>query len=329
MRCTHCGLPLSPANTSGTCPRCHAVVTPGSGQTPAVQATSSPYTYEQQWGMDASAGAEAGMGQRQQHSGVQYLPWPGDTPSPAPMFPQPFQPVQSTPPSGQIWQPEQRAMYAPSPVQTATPTPPTSDWMSPSPSPRIPTRPLKNRRGGRLGFTLAGLCVFSGALILVFVYIVAMGLPASSTYTSTATPAAVHRVATRQPTVVPSPTVAPSPTPSFPGLQYISNGQMASNVDQNSARPLQLATTFRSGQPVYITFNLHPGGQSGAVCLLWYLNKKFSSHFEFSVGAINTTAYSYTYYHSIGPASVELYWASSTACTDKLLAQRLNFTITA
>jgi hypothetical protein len=336
MRCTNCGLPLSPANTSGTCPRCHTLIGSSSGYTPAASATppSSPSMYEQQWemGMGASAGAwpemGTGMGQPHLQGNVEYMPWPSDTPSPAPLFQQPFQPAQPISLPGQFWSPAQGSLQTPAPAPVQTPMP-TRNWMPPASDPRnAPVRLRENKRGGQLGFTIAGLCVITGALILIFVYIVAMGLPPNGTYANTVTPGVVQRTATPQPTVAPSPTLAPSPTAALPGQQYVSNGQMASAIDQTSARPITVATTFQVGQRVYITFNLHPEGHTGAVCLLWYQNGKFSSQFEFGVSSINTTAYSYTYYHSTGPAYVELYWASSTACTDKQLAQRITFTIT-
>ena len=332
MRCINCGLPLSPTSASDTCPRCHAVIGSGAGHTPVPgpATPSSPYAYEQQreMGMRTSAGSDSGMGQPHLQSNVEYMPWPSDTPSPAPMFQQSFQSAQSTPPAGQFGSSEQGHLHtpAPAPVQTPMPAP---TWMPPSSDPRnAPARPRGNKRGGQLGFTIAGLCLITGALILIFVYIVAMGLPANGIYSSPATPLVVQRTPTPRPTVAPSPTIAPSPTVALPGQQYISDGQMASAIDQNSARPITVATTFKAGQKVYITFNLHPDGHTGAICLLWYLNGKFSSQFAFAVTGINTTAYSYTYYHSTGPAYVELNWASSTACTDKQLAQRLTFTVT-
>ena len=71
---------------------------------------------------------------------------------------------------------------------------------------------------------------------------------------------------------------------------------------------------------------LHPP-TSGAVCLVWYINQKQFSQFPFTVDAIPQHAFSYAYANTPGQGFVNIYWASSTACTDKLLAQTVPFTV--
>jgi hypothetical protein len=348
MRCTYCGLPLSPSNTSGTCPRCSAPIgsklPSNSVQTPTGWATpQANHNYER----------GTGMGQPQQQSEVQYMGRPGtpgtpgapgDTPSPTPLFQAVEQPMQQN----QGWFPGQISMHTPaqtpagSPVQNSmftsmqTPAPsstPTSASISQvssqSQAGSYTSKPSGKRRSGQLGFTIAGLCVITSALLLIFVYIVSTGLPQNAADSGTATPAIAQASSTVhvRPTAATSPTLAPSPTPAFPGQQYISNAQMASDIDKNTATPKQTATTFTVGKPVYVTFTIHPNGHAGEVCLAWYLNGNRTSNFSFAVGATNTTAYSYTYYNASGQGYVELSWSSSADCSNSLVAERVQFTV--
>ena len=103
---------------------------------------------------------------------------------------------------------------------------------------------------------------------------------------------------------------------------------MASAIDQKTRKPTQLATTFKTNQKIYVTFQLHPAGQSGAVCLLWYLNGKQVTSYDFAAGQNSSASYSYAIYGGTGTGAVEVYWASSTSCSDKQLAQRVDFTVT-
>ncbi|MFL5690314.1 MAG: hypothetical protein ACJ795_00770, partial [Ktedonobacteraceae bacterium] len=189
-------------------------------------------------------------------------------------------------------------------------------------------------RTNNIGFVIAGLCVFAGGLILIFVYFMALGLPSSnstnSAYTSTGITATPHTNANLPTAVTASPTVASSPTVSSnQGAQYIDNPQMASSVNISTAQPTQIATTFKPQQKIYVTFNIHPNGKFGAVCLYWYLNNKNITQYPFAVTPNDKAGYSYAIYGGTGPAYVEIYWASSTACSDKILAQHVNFKVTA
>ena len=190
------------------------------------------------------------------------------------------------------------------------------------------------RLSGRNGFTVAGLCVLTGGLLLVLVYMMAQGLPpsTSSNASSIGTVAAKSAsLATKAPT--PGTTdatatgLAVTPTPTFPGQQYIDNAQVASAVNTKTAQPTQLATNFKVSQQIFVTFAVHPGGRNGAVCLLWYLNTHQFTHYEFLASGNATPAYSYAYPGSAGTGYVEIYWASTTACSDKILAQHVDFTV--
>src|SRR5207245_10213188 len=74
-------------------------------------------------------------------------------------------PTSPTPPSGQLWLPEAQ----PQPARASTPPAGTQTWTRP------PERP-QARRNTNLGFMVAGLCVITGAIILIFVYFMATSL---------------------------------------------------------------------------------------------------------------------------------------------------------
>ena len=307
MKCTNCGFPLSPTNASITCPRCHTFVASGSG--PAVRRTSPQLT-------PPSSPLATGLSKNQiTFSSVEQAP-----------FPQPGQMWQSAP-TAEIMPVTLNHSNAPydEPARAA-------GVMYSSPSgPASSIRP-QARRTSNLGFIVAGLCVLAGGLILIFVYILALGLPSPDpTNTSSIAPTTTHHTPTTLPTstAAPSPTVALSPTTgAFPGQQYIDNPQMASSVNTITAQPIQATTAFKVNQKIYVTFTIHPDGRNGAVCLYWFLNNKDITQFPFAVTPNATGGYSYAIYGGAGAAYVEIYWASTTACSDKIPAQHVNFTVT-
>ncbi len=371
MRCTHCGLPLSPNYTYTHCPRCNMPLAP------EPQSSEKPQTYDDQaWGdQRGTSGSSWGQEQAQaynfrtEEASFQAQPqqafstsspqwgasssspqWPINSSSPtwatiSPQEQQPFpQAGQQVPFSqaGQGWQAASNLL-----PQQSTPEPMPSHtyrnnapYMTPAgvmgamSSTPVTGRPPQAPRTNNMGFVIAGLCVFAGGLILIFVYFMALGLPSSnstnSAYTSTDTTATAHTNANLPTAVTTSPTAALSPTVSGnPGAQYIDNPQMASSVNISTAQPTQAATTFKPQQRIYVTFNIHPNGKFGAVCLYWYLNSKDITEYPFAVTPNDKAGYSYAIYGGTGPAYVEIYWASSTACSDKILAQHVNFKVTA
>lgn len=171
-----------------------------------------------------------------------------------------------------------------------------------------------------MGFTIAGLCIAAGALLLVFVYILAIGDQGnnSSTNGTQTTPQTVTSPS-------PTPTSNPSPTPTpFPGQQYIDNAQLSSSPPPS----LQVTSTFKTGQKIYAVFDLHPQGQSGEVCLVWYLNGQQATSYQFAVSGNNHTSYAYAILGSAGSGYVDLYWANNASCSNSQLAQQVNFTVT-
>jgi hypothetical protein len=333
MRCANCGLPLSPARTQ--CPGCGAANSekPGKqnehaanqGEVPQYAFPlpqngngfpTTPTNGNAQW---PYIGTPEGQQARQ--------PTGREMPQPAP-FPDAGQP-------GQLWLPG------------GSPNRQTSDWrptLQPGLENTAPPQKLKRANGkssARLNFTIAGLCVLTGGLILIFVYIISFSLPptaASSQQAAVATATArsvsptSQGVATNATATMTAPmtlTATPvvTPTVGLPGQHYVDTVRMASAVNTTTAQPTQSTNRFKVKQPIFVTFMLHPQNTGGAVCLLWYLNQKPFSHYAFAVDITTQSAYSYAYAGSPGSGSVEIYWASTTACTDKALAQVVNFTV--
>jgi hypothetical protein len=177
---------------------------------------------------------------------------------------------------------------------------------------------------------VAGLCVITSGLILIFVYFMSMSLtPLNRAPTTDAAGRFVTHTSPTSPTASPTLSAA-SPTP-FPGQQYIDTVQLASEVNPRTAQPTVPATTFKVKQRMYVTFAIHPAGHLGVVCVLWFLNsKQFSSFLLSPVGPNSLLAFSYTNVPSApGSGYVQLYWGYAHSCADptKLLAQRVNFTV--
>ena len=290
MKCTSCGLPLSPTHTPANCPRCG---TPTDG-VPADQ--RSPY--QQQYWETANA-VDAGVAPPANYQWAQNVQ--GLSASSPPQQPQSEQKW-----SGQIYQPG----YSPG-------TPPQFT-------------PPAGTHNSKLGFILAGLCILAGSLILLFGYFAATGLPGgNSNNSATTTSTSTSNVSTSTPTAAPTATAAPSQTATnYPGQQYIDNAQMSAAVDPNTLQPSQTTTTFKTGQKIYVSFQVHPNGHAGSVCLIWYLNSKQVTNFNLPISATSKYSYAYSIYGGEGPAYVELYWASSAQCTGQVLAQHVDFTVT-
>jgi hypothetical protein len=334
MRCTGCGLPLSPQRTH--CPRCGKAAGKPEAQ-PQNQAetlhdafSAFPEQGHTPAGVDALQ--EQSAAATQQHTNNEMA---------GQLFLSPeteLSPDQSD--HLRLPDPDETLQYSPEQQSSRqSSSQPAQSNASPGtfqPFPRPPYKPgqTNSRHTVQPGFAIAGLCVFSGGLILLLVYIISLSLPPLPTAKQPALVAAVNTPTPQSlPTrsqATPSPTLAPTvqTTPSLPGKAYIDNAQIGSSLNFNTAQLYQPTTNFTINQKIFVTFMLHPVNSGGAVCLLWYVNQKQFSQFTFAVGPIPEHAYSFALANSPGQGSVSIYWASSTACTDKALAQVVKFTVT-
>jgi hypothetical protein len=293
MRCNQCGLPLSPQHTS--CRRCGAPVNPSH------QA-------------------------RTEGSPLPMSPLAPQTPFSAPQPPQArFEDRQAPPPE-------------PAPqgnMQANFPRPS-------SPPVFYPTNNLPNRSGGpladrssaqsstkitRIGLTSAGLCIIAGSLLLIFVYLLGQGfIPIGGTssiseaqLTSTAR---ANQTATAIQLSTPTP-LPTTPTPTLPGQSLLSTAVLSD--DFNVIQPL---TDFKVNEKIYVVLSLNAGGNSRAVCLNWYLNDQSVNKFAFEIDPTGSyNYYSYTIMTITGRGRVDISLASTTACTDAIMAKKLNFTV--
>jgi hypothetical protein len=335
MRCTHCDLPLSPTSTARVCPRCHMPIAAGTNAAAKLKRASMAPSPSWDDGT-------APLGWQENSGPVAGTPPPVSLSSMSQQTPYP-QP-------GQMWLPTSTPPFTPAPVSSVSSSLFRASEIHEGVQPllqaedmHVGTRPLRSGSSidkthrssvatSNLGFIIAGFCVLTGALLLILVYVLSVGLAPSTVQTQSIPVGNSVTTATRHhtPTAVPTRNEQPSrtvPSGAFPAQQYITNPQMASSVNTNTAQVIQATTTFHVGQRVYVTFTIHPSGHSGAVCLQWYANAHAFSNFEFAVSPGSTVAYSYTYYANAAPAYVEIYWASNASCSDELLAQRIYFTV--
>ena len=289
MKCTACGLPLSPARMNGGCPRCGTPVGAGTKSTGGPEGVG-PAARNGSLGAPVSVGVFPQEGQ-----------W-GQVRSPVAFQP----PVAPAPQPGHMCGAGRNGMQGPGSFPPVMP--------APSRPPRKP----------RFGFLAAGIFVCVGGLLLVLVYFLATG-QSGNTPTASSTPT---RTATTAAAATPSPAGSPSPTAtSYPGQQYITNAVMSS-TQPGASQPAAPTTTFKAHQTFYVVFKINSGGQAGAICLKWYLNGQSAFNYAFAVGAHTTASYGQAVFDLPGSGYVELYWASSKDCTGEVLAQHVDFTIT-
>lgn len=330
MKCAQCGFLLLSARKN--CPRCGAAITesltPSRGLQDAWSQQPGPFP-EQEYPPSSSAGdIHAGTEIPQQGWGVHASPnlWNAQTTvSVQQKTSSPSQQLAHNPHSNTLEQHLPPGAKAGASGNSRV----SSLSQEPFPQPLHPSRQNADGRSTQLGFTVAGLCVLTSSLILIFVYFMAMSLPPVNGQPgpSGATPTLPPLTSTPGQS-----TVSSTPTP--PGQPYIDNVQLASQVDPIKAQAVRITTNFKVNQRMYVTFDIHAGGHSGTVCLLWYLNTKQFSYYPLLVpiGTNLLPAYSYTNVPPIpGSGYVELYWGHIPTCNDpnKVLAQRVNFTVSA
>ncbi len=300
MRCSQCGLPLAPRRD--TCPRCGTSIS-------------------------------ANMANQARLEGP-----PLQMPFPAEQLPQlPFASAEgrpSMPSSEGAPQANVQAFWTSSPSSPPV-SYPTNDLPN-RPEPPLARKPYSSAQSSakrtRMGFTIAGLCIMAGSLLLVFVYLIEQGvLPGGRTTTlndirasSTARPDQTA-IVTQTP---PPSTPAVTPTPTLPGQDLLDTSALSDTFNEQTGQILQQSTDFKVNQKIYVIFSLHPGGNSHLVCLDWYLNDVSVNKLAFQVNpAYNYKYYSYAFMSTSGKGHVDISLASSTTCTDALLAQKLSFTV--
>src|SRR5260370_41185511 len=252
MKSIHCGLPLSSTRTQVNCPRCGMSTTPGqesmeiSGSQGLIPAHQVGYAHSEHTPGSSAGNLQAGHAAlpRTQSSGWEPLV------------------LRTQPPAATTttWEPSSTILTQSTP---SSQTQPAWQYDSEHLSNRPRMEPRKRKRPGmssNIGLVVAGLCVFTSALILVFVYFMATGLSNDTPGTgSVISQASTATTIVPSPSRVSSPTVAASSTPeNLPGEQFIDNAQLASAIDFPSAKVTTSPSHFTVNQHTYVTFDLHP-----------------------------------------------------------------------
>ncbi len=110
----------------------------------------------------------------------------------------------------------------------------------------------------------------------------------------------------------------------------INNIQTASDIDQNTAIPTKLATTFTTQQTIYTTVNLNLNGQTGFAEARWYDGNTLLHTSK--ILNLNDPKFAHAYfgfiYSNATQGAVEIYWCTQSDCSDAALAGATNFTVT-
>jgi hypothetical protein len=387
MRCTHCGMPLSPTLTQNQCPRCGAPNVHTGGKVRLTRAASqAPHAIfpplevppviqdAQSWSTPSSSSSTPPTPSPLSTYSEEQLFFPGQKNDDyiPPVHSEPLQgPVQQLQPyssdSTASATPEQFATIDALPQNNptfipTTPAPeadnsvpwdqqvyyvhrtPTSTPVAKAPQTSSTSMTRTNSDGNaseieaprtKLGFTLAAACMSLGAFILIFVYILSQSLmpPAPLTTQSStvsAVPNAAAQAATAQATQPLTPTALVATATSVASAQqYIDNVQLASGVNTTTGTPLDQRTSFRLGQPVYVTLTVHTLAYNGAVCLTWTVNNQ-AIPYATTVGSSTlgqTNAYFFFKPEATGNGSVDVAWSATTACANTVQIQQADFQV--
>jgi hypothetical protein len=336
MQCTNCGATLPPGAT--TCPNCRAA-TPYNASSSGSPAQYEPTVYSPppQFGTppSANAGNPSPIDPTVVASQYQGTPptsygtpeAPPPPPGQNPYAPNPANSYNSPPPQQYGAPPMQQGAYMPPPQQGAYIPPPQQGGYG--------TPPRKRSRVGLIVGIVLLVVVLACVGISALVYNGIKQGVSSVTATVTASSATVTSAPTTATTPATTPSGGQATPPSGQSIDptasgIITNIQTASNVDQNTATPTQLATTFTVQQPIYTTVDLHMNGQTGYTEAKWYADGAFV--FTSKILAITdpTSAHAFfgATYKVAAQGAVEVYFCTQSNCSDAKLADVANFTVT-
>jgi hypothetical protein len=191
---------------------------------------------------------------------------------------------------------------------------------------------------GIIGGVLLLLCIGTCAVLYQVGKSSAPAINSLATTTSATETAAIATVTAASGTITTASTpitgsgqtTAPSGQPIDPtAASIITNPQAASAIDENTAKPTRLATTFKVGATMYVTFDLNLRGKTGYTRAKWYAGNSLVHNGK--ILSIDDPDYVHVYlswsYDSPGQGIAEVYWCSQSDCSDGKLAQVISFTI--
>ncbi|GAC1368251.1 MAG: hypothetical protein NVS2B12_18600 [Ktedonobacteraceae bacterium] len=327
MRCQTCGVPL-PSGVK-VCPNCGTAVPVPDGtviDTPGREPSIPPTIY-----------------------GGPLPSVPGYDPAIQNPYDRPLQPPSP---------PYNNNQYQSSPYNQATPGQFSNQYAGgnvppvyPPPGYMPPQQPRRKTRWGLIIGIIAGVlilaCIGTSVVVGGLYSVGKNALNADTTATATArtdtaaTPVSnTNQVTNTTPTAVdtaPGTTstgVSPSGTPIDPdAATIVINAQSASGIDENTAAPKNLTSTFKTGDIVYVTFKLNSAKidlttQKIYVTAKLYIDKQLAAKFDpITFDKPSTGGYFSGTYKVASKGAMEIYLCSKSDCSDEKLAQVVEYTI--
>nr|BBH94739.1 hypothetical protein KTA_29380 [Thermogemmatispora argillosa] len=223
--------------------------------------------------------------------------------------------------------------YSPAPTDPYSPPPPPGPYAPGAQPPYGPpaTAPRQSNLGKVLLITGAILLVVIAACCGGFFLLTrsasqTLSLVDATATSSAATASAENATARSLLTPTPTPTSSPSGSPiAASAAAIITKVQMADQV--NDVIPTHLTTTFKTGQVIYATFEIKKGS-SGYAQAKWYLDyTKVLNSKILQIQANYDAGYFAARYRLAGQGTVEIYWCSTSDCSDAQLAQVATFSV--
>jgi hypothetical protein len=344
MNCSNCGKPLPPG--VAFCPFCNAAtpynttgqnfaspydptIAAGSyGNPPSAPGSNQASPYGSSPNNYASQNPYTAYGVPQ--GAQQPSPYGGNTPS----YDQNAQQSFGSSPN----------LYAPPPLPQsgqapygygAPPTPGYAPGMQPGGFGTATPPKRRSKVGLIVGISLLAVVLLCGGLIALVTSISRNAVSAvNTTATSVAatttagsnTPASTSAVSTPASTPVSGGGIpaASDVVPSASKIIY--NPELSSAIDANY-NPTKVATTFKTGQSFYLTFDEDSQGKDGYIQVKWYLNGALDDTRILTHSAKNDHGYFEHALYTAGPAEATLSWCTQANCSDAQLAQVLPFTV--
>jgi len=231
---------------------------------------------------------------------------------------------------------------APNSYQQYTPVP---NYNPSQPFPMPPTTPpRKNPTGLIIGITAAVLVVIIVGLFVILPKLVSKPTSPTTQNSNTTT---TQNSDTSTPTVEITPTPVPSTNSSTApsgntidptAASIITDPQTASSVNQITAAPTNLTTTFQTSTDIYVTFKLNNNAFNfsqniGYVAVKFYADSAALSlpdalKAPLTINQPSPGGFFKVQYLTPAQGAAELYWCQQSDCSDEKLAQVVTFTVT-
>jgi len=313
LNCSSCGNPLPPGVAN--CPVCGtpAPYVPGAQSTSPYDQTVASSPYEVPPNQQASTGyGTSPYGAPQQGSETPSNPYgytqPAQVPYGGVAYPPPGAPI---PP-------------APNPYGSYPPTgqPPPPNYGYPQGYPQgippggygVAPQPKKRSRVGLIIGIVVGVALL--ACVGISIAVIAAVNNGTKTAPNTTPKATGQTGAPSGKSIVSS------------AASILSNPQTSTDVDKNYV-PTHVTSTFKTGQTIYVVFDINSGSQDGYIQAKWYADGQTVYTRSFHHSHENTVGYfTNDYTTATNDGVAELYWCTKQDCSDAQLAQVKHFTVT-